>query len=248
MDARRGPAAALEALQGLLLTAPEVETFLREVACLAAELVDPLASVGITVRYGGELLTVASSDDRAALIDGEQYLVGRGPCLEALTSGRVVEVKDQRVETRWGAYVDLARGHGVLSTLSLPLFIDERAIGALNLYSSERVDAFVGDVRQRALEFAERASAALTLAIRYDAQAKTAHQLEQALASRTVIDQAIGILMAQQACDAHTAFELLRRHSQNNNRRLREVAQDLITHVSGRPPASSHPFERRPPG
>lgn len=82
MDARRGQVAALEALQGLLLTAPEVETFLREVAGLAAGLVDPHASVGITVRYGGELLTVASSDERAALIDGEQYLVGRGPCLE----------------------------------------------------------------------------------------------------------------------------------------------------------------------
>lgn len=80
-----------------------------------------------------------------------------------------------------GAYADLARGHGVLSTLSLPLFIDERAIGALNLYSSEQVDAFGDDVRQRALEFAERASVALTLAIRFDAQAKTAYQLEQAL-------------------------------------------------------------------
>lgn len=248
METPRGQEATLEALEGLLLTAPAVETFLRGVALLAAGLLDPPAAVGVTIRHGGELLTGASSDGQAALIDSEQYLVARGPSLEALTTGRVVEVKDQRVETRWGAYADLARDHGILCSLSLPLFIDERAIGALNLSSSEKVDAFGEDVRQRVQEFAERASVALTLAIRYDAQARTSHQLEQALASRTVIDQAIGILMAQQGCDADAAFDLLRRYSQGNNRRLREVAEDLITRVSGLPPTPGRPFEHQPPG
>lgn len=246
MQTPRGREATLKALDGLLLTAPALETFLREVASLAAGLLDPPVSAGITIRHGDEVLTGAS-DDRAASLESEQYLAGRGPSLEALATGGLVGVSDQRAETRWAAYAELARDHGILSTLSLPLFVDERAIGALSLYSIEQVDGFGDDVRQRAQEFAAQASVALTLAIRYDAQSRTSHQLKQALLSRTVIDQAIGILMAQQGCDADTAFDLLRRHSQSNNRRLREVAEDLITRVSGRPPTPGRPFEHQPP-
>ena len=121
-------------------------------------------------------------------------------------------------------------------------------MGALNLHSSERVNAFGDEVKQRVLAFAERTSIALTIIIRQEEQAKTSRQMEEALASRTLIDQAIGILMAQQRCDAHVAFDLLRRHSQNHNRKLRAVAVDLIARVSGGPPTPNHPFEHSPPG
>lgn len=236
----------LDALQELLLTAPEVETFLGEVAALAAGLIKPVASVGITVRYGGEFLTVASSDDRAALVDEEQYLEGQGPCLDALRTGQVVEVNDQHAHPRLEDFGARARAKGVFSTLSLPLFVDTTARGALNLYSSQRVNAFGDEVKQEALAFAQRASVALTLRIRHEELAKTSRQLEQALASRTVIDHAVGILMAEQRCDAHTAFDLLRRHSQAHNVRLAKVAEDLITRVSGEPPRPGNPFQPSP--
>lgn len=242
----RDQSSTLDALHALLLAAPEVEIFLGEVAELAAGLVDPVASVGVTVRYGGEFRTVASSDDRAALVDEEQYLEGQGPCLEALRTGQVIEVNHQHTDPRWENYLARARANGVFSTLSLPLFVDGRSMGALNLHSNERVNAFGDEVRQEAQAFAERASTALTLTIRYDEQAKATHQLEQALAVRTLIDQAIGILMAQQRCDAHEAFDLLRRHSQTQNRRLRTVAEDLIARVSGGPPTPGPPFEHSP--
>lgn len=237
------PSVTLDSLHALLLAAPAVETFLQEVAELASVLVDPAASAGITVHYGREPVTVASSDERAPLVDAEQYTVGEGPCLEALQTGRVVEVEDQRVDPRWDGYGPRARRQGVLSSLSLPLFIDGRSIGALNLYSHERVGAFGEGVLQQAQRFAERASVALALTVRYNEQVSTSHQLEQALASRTLIDQAIGILMAEQRCSAHEAFDLLRRHSQSQNRRLRQVAEDLVTRVSGAPPTPSQPFE-----
>ena len=237
--------AALDSLQELLLTAPEVETFLTEVAVLAAKLIEPAATCGITVHYGGEPLTVASSDNRAPVLDEEQYVVGEGPCLEALKNGQIVEVRDQRNETRWGDYSPRALAKGVRSSLSLPLSVDGRSLGALNLYSEEKVDAFSDEeIRAQAIAFAERASIALTLTIRYTEQSNTARQLEQALASRTVIDQAIGIIMAQQKCDAHAAFDLLRQHSQNHNRRLRDVAKDLITRVTGSPPVTPPTFEQ----
>lgn len=237
---------ALDALHTLLLSAPEVETFLCEVAELAAGMVGTVNSVGITVRYGGELLTVASRDARAATRDPSQCLDGQGPCLEALMTGQVVEVSDQHTQPRLEGFQARARAHGVFSILSLPLFVDGTSIGALSLFSTVRANAFGGEVTREALAFAERTSTALALTIRYAEQVETSRQLERTLAARTVIDQAIGILMAQQRCDAHQAFDLLRRHSQNHNRKLRTVAEGLIARVSGGQPLAGHPFEQSP--
>lgn len=248
MAAPREPSEALRTLYDLLLTAPEVESLLEEIAVLASAVVQPTVPCGITVHYGDEPMTVASSDDRAPMLDEEQYVVGEGPCLEALRTGQPVLVADQATDQRWAEYARRARARGVRSSLSLPLFVDGRSLGALNLYSDERVDAF-GDTgtRQRALDFADRASVALTLTIRRHEQDRTARQLEEALASRTLINQAIGVLMAEQHCDAHVAFDLLRRQSQACNRKIREIAADLITRVTGGPPVASAPFETDPP-
>ena len=73
-------------------------------------------------------------------------------------------------------------------------------------------------------------------------QQAAARQLEQALQSRSVIDQAIGVLMAQEQCSTDQAFDLLRKHSQNTNRKLREVAVDVITRLTGHPPVTPAPF------
>jgi AmiR/NasT family two-component response regulator len=80
--------------------------------------------------------------------------------------------------------------------------------------------------------------------MRFAKQAEVSEQLEQALSSRTVIDQAIGVIMGQQRCDAETAFALLRTHSQNNNLKLRDVAGDLITRLTGQAPTERRGFTR----
>lgn len=234
----------LGSLQSLLLTGPRLEDFLAKVAGLAAELVQPAASCGITTRYDGRPRTVATSDERASMVDEEQYRFGAGPCLETLESGTVVEVPDQRTDDRWGSYRDRAYELGIRCSLSIPLVVDAQTVGAMNLYGYDRAHAFHGVERQRAETFAAQASTALALAVRHTEQTEATEQLEQALASRTLIDQAIGIVMAQQRCDANTAFDLLRRHSQNNNRKLRDVASDLIIRVSGQAPVAPQPFER----
>jgi hypothetical protein len=78
-----------------------------------------------------------------------------------------------------------------------------------------------------------------------DRDQQLAEQLQNALASRSLIDQAIGVLMAQERCDSQEAFELLKRHSQNNNRKLRDVAADVITRLTGHPPTAPAPFAGR---
>jgi AmiR/NasT family two-component response regulator len=95
--------------------------------------------------------------------------------------------------------------------------------------------------------FAGHCAAALALSLRQADQAQVQLQLREAMASRTVIDQAMGILMAQQRCTADEAFETLRAASQHRNRKLRGVAADIIIRVSGQPPRSAGPFQIGPP-
>ena len=179
-------------LQSLLLTVSRVEDFLDELARLAADLVVPPAACGITVRRDGRPLTMASSDSRAAQLDEAQYVAGDGPCLQTLRTGVVNDIADLDAESRWPWFREQAQEHGVRSSLSLPLQVDGEYVGALNIYGAA-VDTFA-DQRQAAHAFAGQAAAALTLLGRQTSLTEDAAQLEQALASRTTIDQALGIL------------------------------------------------------
>ena len=236
------------ALHQLLLTTQSLEALLTDIAVLAAGVVQPPASCGITMRCNNQPLTVANSDWRASLVDETQYSAGEGPCLDALDTGTVVSVSDQRQETRWPSYGDHALEQGVRCSLSLPLIVAGQPVGALNLYGYAESGCFEGESRARAEVFSAQASTALTLLTRQSEQAKLTSQLEEALASRSVIDQAMGIVMGQQKCTAVVAFNLLRKHSQNNNHKLRDVAADLVARTTGYEPSSPPEFirQRRP--
>jgi len=234
------------ALQSLLLTAQGIDDFLTEVAKLATGVAQAAASCGITIHRHGQPLTVASSDALAEQVDEVQYGAGTGPCLDTLESGAIIDVPDLTADTRWPDYRQHALAQGIHSSLSIPLSTGHSTLGALNLYGL-RPYTFDRAARQHGEMFATQAATALTLALRSAAQAENASQLEQALTSRTVIDQALGILMAQQRCTAEEAFALLRAHSQNNNHKLRDVAAEVITRVSGRPPSPGRSFGARRP-
>lgn len=225
-------------LQTLLLSTEDLQGFLDQVTQLACRVVVPPASCGITTRHRGSPTTIAHSDERALLIDEDQYGAGSGPCLHALDTGELVEITDQSRDHRWEEYRKHAVERGVRSALAVPLTIPGadgepgEVLGALNVYGYDRADSFGEDEKRRVEVFAAQAATALRLTMRHVEQSTYAQQLETALASRSTIDQAMGILMAQQRCDAEAAFDLLRRHSQNTNRPLREVAADLVRRIS----------------
>jgi AmiR/NasT family two-component response regulator len=89
---------------------------------------------------------------------------------------------------------------------------------------------------------AHEASRALALAVRMAERSEMSAHLQNALASRAVIDQALGIIMGQNWCTADEAFEVLRSIFQNRNIRLRDVAADMVTAVSGQPPSDTPRF------
>ncbi len=218
-------------LQELLLATDNVEDFLQDLAVLAARSVAQGLSCGITLKRDGRPHTVANSDDRAARCDEIQYGQGAGPCLDAMHTQEIILVDDLVEEERWGEYRTFVLAHGVRSSLSLPL--SDGTPGALNFYATQP-RAFGETEREFAQRFAAEASRALALAHRMARQGELTTQLQTALASRAIIDQAIGIVMAQNRCDADQAFHVLRTASQNRNVKLRIVAAEIVTAVSQR--------------
>jgi GAF domain-containing protein len=235
-------AAVFASVQSLLLTVGNLDSFLQDLAEVAAEVALGL-SCGITLQREAEPLTVASSDERAQGLDESQYAVNEGPCLHALRTGEPVSMSDLRTDQRWPDYVSAARGQGLRSSLSLPLTVQGRPFGAMNLYSFTAAGTFEGDLRRRSELFAAQASGALELAAQKARDSELRDQLEQALESRAVIDQALGILMGQQRCTSQEAFDLLRRRSQTSHGRLRDVAAELIVRVTGEDPQPGKRFE-----
>jgi GAF domain-containing protein len=230
--------AALTELAGLLIATSSFEELMQAVADLAGRAVPSAATCGITMSQDGHVITVASADPLARLLDEQQYEVQDGPCLEAIRTARVVHTDDLSVETRWNGYPAMAVAHGVRSVLSNPLLVNTSPIGALNLYAVSE-HAFDADSRAAAAQLTGLAAATLTAAMRHYNEVTFTDHLRTALSSRSVIDQAIGIIIGMQRCPPDTAFDILRTVSQNRNIPLRDVAADLVAKTISPPPAAT---------
>lgn len=224
-------------LQQLLLETEDLTGFLDEVAGYAAATVAPGVLCGITMQRDGLPMTAASNGPLALDLDEVQYGHHEGPCLKAMRSGGTVLVTDLATDTRFGDYQSDALAHGVVSALAVALDAGPDAGGALNLYATQ-AGVFTPARQEAAQVLAEEVSRALRLAVRLTDQVRLTRHLETAMASRSIIDQAIGVIMAQDRCTPTEAFEVLRRASNHRNVKLREVASTIVAGMSGPPPAT----------
>jgi len=177
--------------------------------------------VGIsTTHRDGTIETRAGTGDLVWQLDALQYELREGPCYDAVTQEHEVLAEHVRHDQRWPRYVPRAAQLGLRSQLGLHLYDDGRTIGGLNLYStmSDEVDP---DEVQVARLFAVHASIAL-------GHAQKEQQLGEAVASRKVIGQAIGIVMERYHVDEDRAFQFLVRASSTSNHKLRDVARQLV--------------------
>jgi GAF domain-containing protein len=213
-----------------------ISELLAEIAMLAAGLQgSDGASCGIVLRVGGLPSAIACSDELAARVEKIQQVILDGPCLSAMRTGQVASVEDTAQWGQWAEFGARAAAAGVGSSLSLPLTVGDRPVGALNFYAPG-AGAF-GETRLRwARGIAGAVSGVLALAASRAEQARQVGDLRAALGARAVIDQAIGIVMAQQRCTSDEAFDIVRRASQRRNVKLRDVAADIVMGVSGQPP------------
>ncbi len=224
---------ALESLARHLVHEDGLDATLERVAGLACRTIGDCDAAGITLVADGKPTTAACTDDATLPLDRSQYESGDGPCLEAYRQGKVFRVEPIDGDERWPEFARTATAHGFHSSLSLPLVVGDESLGALNLYSRSH-QGYSCDDEETGMLFAAQAAVAVANAQVYWSARALSEQLEEALASRDVIGQAKGIIMAQRGGGPDDAFDVLRRASQRENKKLREVAQAMVDAVSRR--------------
>ncbi|WP_217235907.1 GAF and ANTAR domain-containing protein [Streptomyces sp. AC555_RSS877] len=220
-----------DTLEMAIVRSSGLDTLLRDLTDRAVEAVPGAAACSITVRRADRLLTLAGSRGMPSGLDQRQYENGSGPCVEAAETQAEQYASDLETETRWPTYTSYALSVGVRCVLALPIDVEGERGAALNLYGVET--GALGGGRDAARAFAARVGDAVNVALRVERRRESAADVRTALLSRSVIDQAIGILMAQERIDAHNALQRLRRVSQDHNVKLRDLCTDLVTRASG---------------
>jgi|HubBroStandDraft_6_1064221.scaffolds.fasta_scaffold566362_2 hypothetical protein len=171
--------------------------------------------------------TVVATAEIVRQVDAIQYGIGEGPCIAAVAQGRTVRSGSLSGDPAWPRFGPRAGRLGVHSALSLPLLGPHGGLGALNIYAGAK-HAFDARAARLGEMFSVPAAVTVQNARELAHARQLAAQLEQALISRSVIDQALGILMSRSGCGSDEAFEKLRTLSQREHRKLSEVARLLV--------------------
>lgn len=219
--------ASIERLSTLLVEDHDLESVLDQIVTAVHETMPAAAAVSVTHIDADSPKTVASTHEMATAVDEKQYDLDSGPCLECARENEPKMVKDMSVEQRWPDLVPFALEQGVKSSLSMPLPVRDKVVGAINIYS-DKVHQFGEEDAREAMAFAAHAAVAIANVTAYSATAYLAKNLELALASRAAIEQAKGMVMMRMGCSPDDAFDLLRQLSQRTNRKLRDVAVDIV--------------------
>jgi GAF domain-containing protein len=221
-------AALLQRLSGVVRTTDELESYLNTAVHAIQQEIGACDEVGVTILVDMIPRTAAYTTARTLEIDGIQYAVGDGPCLDAYRNQRENRANLGEAVDRWPAFASQAAAHGYQSLLAVPLVSGAEALGALNLYAlrAGAFDEFDTAVVRMA---AERCADTIAAAQEIIGARTLAAQLEQAMGSRAVIEQAKGILMGLRGVTEHDAFEIIRTESQNRNIKVRDIAERIVT-------------------
>jgi GAF domain-containing protein len=219
--------AAFDKLAAVTLSEHSLHSVLQTVADLTSKVMPGEVEASVSVLVADKATSLVYTGQLALDLDESQYARGYGPCLHAAGTGEPVEISDTRTEARWADYMQVAVERGCRSSLSLPLGSPDRLAAGLNIYAREP-DAFDEDARDAAKRFARFAGIAVANMHAYQSARELADNLQVALESRGVIDQAKGVLIERYKLTADQAFKLLAQSSMATNRKLRDVADQLV--------------------
>jgi len=184
---------------------------------------------GVSVQHADRLRFATALDERCSGLERVQEHEQAGPCVDALEAGEVVAVADlAEAAYGWGGYGRAAREAGIAAVLGVPMRLDGEKIGTLNIYSNTRRD-WSGEDVDAARVLADIAASYVINASKLAQQRRLNEQLQEALDSRLVIEQAKGILAAERGISINEAFEVLRRHARSHRAALRSVAEAVVS-------------------
>ena len=219
---------AFSELSDLLLSRETPESTLRLIASLAVRVIPGCDGAGVSVIAGRRILTVAQTDVTAERVDQVQRETGQGPCVAATLEDAPasIVVDDMETESRWPDYATRVSEFGVGSMVAFPLRTDE-LLGSLNLYA-RKAHAFTDEDGAVGALFAAHAAVALANAQARAADIGEIENLRVALDTRRVISEAVGILIEREQISSDEAFKRLSAISQKLNRKVRDVAGDVL--------------------
>jgi transcriptional regulator with GAF, ATPase, and Fis domain len=217
----RGFAQQMASMARDLLAEQTLDATLEQITRSAVELVDGCDASGILVLRGNRVSSLAPTEQLVTDSDRLQESLREGPCFDAArpdTSERVFRIPDfDEAPERWPHFVPRCRELGVGSMMGFLLYTREEELGALNMYS-RKPGVFTEDSETAGWLLASHAAVAFSSAL-------TDAQLQEAIATRHTIGEAMGILMGRHHITEDQAFEILRTQSQRTNTKLREVAR-----------------------
>ena len=207
----------------------DVVELLDNLVTSSVELLDVTAAGLLLLDGSGTLHPMASSNEDARLLELFQLQNEEGPCLESVRTGDVVNVPDlNETLERWPRFSPAALDRGFRSVHAVPLRLREDRIGGLNLFSDTQSP--LSDEDHRVVQaLADVATIAILQQRSLSVAGLLAEQLQNALNSRIVIEQAKGVLAESGNLEMGDSFEALRAHARSTNQRLSDVAQQLVT-------------------
>jgi len=220
--------AAFVRLADILVDDFDVVDLLHWLVAECTDILDTQAGGLLLVDATGTLQLVASTSEQAELVEVFQLAAGEGPCLECFRTGQSVTVGDIDTEgTRWPAFRVEALKRGYRSVHATPLRLRGQTIGTMNLFSHHE-----GALAPEDATVAQALADVATIGILQERSIRNAQllaeQLQHALDSRIVIEQAKGVLATVLRTSMHEAFAIMRRYSRDRNIPLRQVAEDLV--------------------
>jgi transcriptional regulator with GAF, ATPase, and Fis domain len=219
----------------------DVIDFLQVLAGRSVQLLGVSAAGVLLTDQQGALRVLAASTERTRLLELFQVQTDQGPCLECFHTGRPLSISDiAATADRWPRFATAAAEVGFAAVHTVPLRLREDIIGALNLF-----DVNPGALDHETLRIAQALADVATIGL---LQQRAVHrsevlteQLQTALTSRILIEQAKGAIAERRHIDVDDAFTLLRDSARRSNRRLSDLAQAVIDGSEQLPPAGTSP-------
>ena len=216
-------------LADTLVVGYDVVDLLQTLVDSSAELLDASAAGIMLADDDGVLSVVASTSESSRLVDLMQLRSGLGPCVDSYTSGATISVADvTATDGRWPGFTDAALEQGFHAVHAVPLRLRSNVIGTLNLFRG-----ITGALNEEDASVAQGLADVATIGILQERtireESVAREQLQNALTSRVVIEQAKGVVAQLHLVDMDSAFRALRDYARNNRLSLRDVAELVVS-------------------
>jgi GAF domain-containing protein len=219
---------ALDQLAELRTAPTTIEAALERVVETADALFQVDGTALMLVDRDQVLRNLAASDRRAALLEGLQAEHGEGPCVDAFDGKQPVRSDDLAGEDRWPAFAPAAAARRLLAVLASPIPYSDQAVGVVAVFAAEP-HPWTEAEQEAIVAFTELVALLILNAMEARDRGRLAGELQVALDSRVVIEQAKGVLVGRHGLTTRQAFERLRRQARDQRRPLSEVARAVVS-------------------